>query len=126
MAGFDPADDTSRRRVLVRAYPAGHVIGVTVMTGPVPMPGGVPRSAKSRPHNYPPRRPPAVPMFCVPAAGMNPRPCRRHGRQYDAGAGERQRRTDSARTGCSVPLSRGELTIDRQRIVGIDLSSRRR
>jgi hypothetical protein len=65
-------------------------------------------------------------MFCVPAAGMNPRPCRRNRRQYDAGAGERQRRTDSARTGCSVPLSRGELTIDRQRIVGIDLSSRRR
>ena len=32
------------------------------------------------------RRPPAVPMFCVPAAGMNPRPCRRHRRQYDAGA----------------------------------------
>jgi hypothetical protein len=52
MAGFDPADDTSRHRVLARrAYPAGHVIGVTVMTGPVPMPGGVPRSAKSRLHN---------------------------------------------------------------------------
>jgi hypothetical protein len=34
-----------------RAYPAGQVIGVTVMTGPVPMPGGVPRSAKSRLHN---------------------------------------------------------------------------
>ena len=29
-----------------------------------------------------------------------------------------QRRTDSARTGCSVPLSRGDLAIDRQRRVG--------
>jgi hypothetical protein len=42
-----PAGAESSRR----AYPAGHVIGVTVMTGPVPMPGGVPRSAKSRLHN---------------------------------------------------------------------------
>ena len=106
-----------------RAYPAGHVIGVTVMTGPVPMPGGVPPSTKSRLHDQPAGRPPVVPTFCVPAAGMNLRPCRRRRMQCDAGAGERRRRTGSARTCCSVPLSRGELTIDRQRIVGIDLSS---
>src|SRR6266567_5303226 len=57
---------------------------------------------------------------------MNLRPCRRRRRQCDAGAGERQRRTDSARTGCSVPLSRGELAIDRQRIVGREDGARRR
>jgi hypothetical protein len=57
-------------------------------------------------------------MFCVPAGGVNLRPCRSRRRQCDAGAGERQRRTDSARTRCSVPLSRGELAIDRQHIVG--------
>ena len=42
-----PAGAESSRR----AYPTGHMIGVTVMTGPVPTPGGVPRSAKSRLHN---------------------------------------------------------------------------
>jgi hypothetical protein len=32
--------------------PTGHVIGVTAMIGPVPVPGGIPRSAKSRLHLY--------------------------------------------------------------------------
>ncbi len=118
MAGFDPAEDASRRRVLAprvsgrsrdrrhRHYWTGTHAGW--------------RSAQREiaPAQLAGRRPPAVPMVCVPAAGMNLRPCRRRRRQCDAGAGERQRRTGSARTGCSVPLSRSELAIDRQRIVG--------
>jgi hypothetical protein len=80
-----------------RAYPAGHVISVTVMTGP---------AAAGRSH-----------VLCA-RRGMNLRPYRRRRRQCDAGAGERQRRQTAPELGVLLPLSGGELAIDRQRIVG--------
>jgi len=118
MAGFDPADDTSRRRVLAprvsgRSGDRRHRHDRTGTHA-----GWRSAQREIAPAQLAGRRPPVVPMFCVPAAGMNVRPCRRRRRQYDAGAGGRRRRTGSARTGCSVPLSRSELAIDRQRIVG--------
>jgi hypothetical protein len=61
-----------------RAYPAGHVISVTVMTGP---------AAAGRSH-----------VRCA-RPGMNLRPCRRRRRQCDAGAGERQRRQTAPELG---------------------------
>ncbi len=118
MAGFDPAGDASRRRVLApcvsgRSGDRRHRHDRTGTHA-----GWRSAQREIAPAQLAGRRQPVVPMFCVPAAGMNPRPCRSRRRQYDAGARERQRRTGSARTGCSVPLSRSELAIDRQRIVG--------
>jgi hypothetical protein len=50
MAGFNQPTTPAAAESSRRAYPTGHVI-VTVMIRPVPVPGGVPRGAKSRLHN---------------------------------------------------------------------------
>jgi hypothetical protein len=116
MAGFNPADDTSRRRILAPCAPyrsrnrhrhdwTGTRAGWRSAQREI-APAQLAVDGRHSSHVLRARR------------GMNLRPHRRRCRQCDARAGERQRATDSARTGCSVPLSRSELAIDRQRIVG--------
>jgi hypothetical protein len=99
MAGFNPADDTSRRRILAPCVPGRSRDRRHSHDWTGTRAGWRSAQREIAPAQLAGRRPPFVPMFCVPGGGMKLRPCRRRCRQRDAGAGERQRTTDSARTG---------------------------
>jgi hypothetical protein len=118
MAGFDPADDTSRRRVLTprvsgRSRDRRHRHDRTGTHA-----GWRSAQREIAAAQLAGWRPPAVSHVLHARRGHEPAALPQARRQCDAGAGDRQRRTGSARTGCSVPLSCGELAIDRPRIVG--------